>query len=134
MNKDLEVSFAMTEEEKERIKKILLGAGGLRHYLLKLTDGTELDVVDYKDYQKLEEELDAHSKGLCEAVNDKNKLQERIDKALEIAYQYAQIDGDHHKMWVIDQIIRKLLKNNYDNWVKEYEEDGEYLWDTGINP
>ncbi len=37
-------------------------------------------------------------------------------------------------MWVIDQIIRKLLKNNYDNWVKEYEEDGEYLWDTGINP
>ena len=58
MNKDLEVSFAMTEEEKEKIKKILLGAGGLRHYLLKLTDGTELDVVDYKEYKKLDSKID----------------------------------------------------------------------------
>lgn len=55
MNKELEVSFAITEEEKERIKKILLGAGGLRHYLLRLTDGTELDVVNYDEYKKLEE-------------------------------------------------------------------------------
>lgn len=80
MSEDLELSFKITEEEKERIKKILLGNGGVRHYLLKIADGTELDVVDYKDYQKLEEELDAHSKGLCEAVKDKNKLQEKIDK------------------------------------------------------
>lgn len=58
MNKDLEVSFTMTEEEKERIQKILLGAGGVRHYLLKLTDGTELDVVDYNEYKKLESKLD----------------------------------------------------------------------------
>lgn len=58
MNKELEVSFAITEEEKERIKKILLGNGGLRHYLLKLTDGTELDVVEYEDYQKLESKID----------------------------------------------------------------------------
>lgn len=58
MNKDLEISFTMTEEEKERIKKILIGNGGLRHYLLKLTDGTELDVVGYKDYQRLESKID----------------------------------------------------------------------------
>lgn len=58
MNKNLEVSFTMTEEEKERIQKILLGAGGVRHYLLKLTDGTELDVVDYNEYKKLESKLD----------------------------------------------------------------------------
>lgn len=55
MNNDLEVSFTMSEEEKERIKKILLGNGGLRHYLLKLTNGTELDVVNYDEYKKLEE-------------------------------------------------------------------------------
>ncbi len=83
MSKDLELSFKMSEEEKERIKKILLGNGGVRHYLLKIADGTELDVVDYKDYQRLEEELDAHSKGLCEAVNDKNKLQQRIDNSIK---------------------------------------------------
>ena len=58
MNKDLELSFKMSEEEKERTKKILLGNGGVRHYLLKIADGTELDVVDYKDYQKLESKID----------------------------------------------------------------------------
>lgn len=58
MNKDLEISFRMSEEEKERIKKILLGNGGLRHYLLKMADGTELDVVDYKEYKKLEFKID----------------------------------------------------------------------------
>lgn len=30
MNNDIELSFIMTEEEKERIKKILLGNGGVR--------------------------------------------------------------------------------------------------------
>ena len=40
MNKDLELSFKMSEEEKERIKKILLGNGGVRHYLLKIADCT----------------------------------------------------------------------------------------------
>ena len=133
MSKDLELSFKMSEEEKGRIKKILLGNGGVRHYLLKIADGTELDVVDYKDYQKLEEELDAHSKGLCEAVNDKNKLQQRIDKALEIAYQYAQIDGSHHRLWVIDQMLRELLGDKYKSWIKKYEE-GDYKWDIGIAP
>lgn len=46
------------KEEKERIKKILLGNGGLRHYLLKTADGTELDVVDYKEYKKLDSKID----------------------------------------------------------------------------
>lgn len=111
MNKDLEVSFAMTEEEKERIKKILLGAGGLRHYLLKLTDGTELDVVNYESYKKLEEELDAHSKGLCKAVNDKNKLQERIDKAIEFVENYKnQFQGDEVEKDMKD--LLKILRGN----------------------
>lgn len=32
----------------------------------------------------------------------------RIAKALEFASEYAYIDGDHHKMWVIDQMVRAL--------------------------
>ncbi len=62
------------------------------------------------------------------------KAQQRIDKATEIAYQYAQIDGAHHKMWTIDQMLRELLGDGYDKFVKEYEEDGEYKWDIGIAP
>lgn len=32
----------------------------------------------------------------------------RIHKALEIAAESAMFDGDHHKMWVIDQMVRAL--------------------------
>lgn len=61
---------------------------------------------------------------------------QKIDKALEIAWEYGQFDGAHHKMWVIDQMVR-VLSDDYYKFVKEYEEeDGEkqYEWDYGIAP
>jgi hypothetical protein len=33
---------------------------------------------------------------------------ERITTALEIARRYGATDGDHHKAWVIDQMVRAL--------------------------
>lgn len=65
---------------------------------------------------------------------ENQKYKEVIDKVRNIAYEYGQIDGAHHKTWVIDQIIRELLGTEYDNFIKEYEEDGEYTWDIGIAP
>lgn len=32
----------------------------------------------------------------------------RIKKALDYAVRYGGIDGDHHKAWVIDQMVRAL--------------------------
>lgn len=32
----------------------------------------------------------------------------RIARAKELAFSYAQIDGSHHKMWVIDQMLKAL--------------------------
>jgi len=70
----------------------------------------------------------------------------KIDEAIQVAYQYAQIDGGHHKMWVIDQMIRVLLQDQYDKFIKEYEQcgcnphiddgycDGGYEWNVGIAP
>lgn len=60
----------------------------------------------------------------------------RIVNALNVAYQCSQIDGDHHKAWAIDQIVRALCGTNeeYEAWVKEYENGGEYVWSTGIAP
>ena len=70
-----------------------------------------------------------------------NLIQEQekqISAALDLAFEYAQIDGGHHKMWVIDQMVRKLTGNNYKEWVDNYEYDEEteeeYDWDTGIAP
>jgi len=88
--------------------------------------------------------------------------EERIEKAIDLGFQCGSTDGGHHKMWVIDQMIRiltdcptttlRLLDNNerpyeYDVLVgnEEYKEavkafkageDGPetYSWDTGIAP
>ncbi len=35
-------------------------------------------------------------------------LSARIEKALNVAYRYGTTDGGHHKMWVIDQMVREL--------------------------
>lgn len=62
----------------------------------------------------------------------------RMMEALSIARDAGQIDGAHHKTWVIDQMVRRLTRNDYDKWVADYREgeDGPhtYSWDTGIAP
>ena len=64
---------------------------------------------------------------------------ERIETALNFAWRYGQIDGDHHKLWVIDQIVRALCgsEEEYRNWIEAYETpDGEdyWVWEIGIAP
>lgn len=67
-------------------------------------------------------------------------MDERISQALSIAWRYGQIDGSHHKMWVIDQMVRALFKNEeeYNEWVEAYKTpltNGDYFnWDKGIAP
>lgn len=60
------------------------------------------------------------------------------ESALDVAFNYAQIDGGHHKTWVIDQMVRALTGDEYDAWVANYcdGEDGPetYSWDEGIAP
>lgn len=63
----------------------------------------------------------------------------RIEKALDIAWSYGQIDGSHHKMWVIDQMVRTLCgsEDEYKEWIADYEtsdDDSYYEWDKGIEP
>jgi len=64
----------------------------------------------------------------------------KIKKALELAFDYGSIDGGHHKMWVIDQMVRALLgsKKEYDKWIRDFcnGEDGPstYSWEIGIAP
>lgn len=84
-----------------------------------------------------------------------------VEKALEYASRYGDIDGAHHKMWVIDQMVRALtncptvtkttVHNNrefewedqgeskeYNEWVARHcdGDDGPetYYWETGIAP
>ncbi len=63
---------------------------------------------------------------------------EKIEKAVELAVRFGGIDGDHHKAWVIDQMVRMLLGDKYEEVVKEAC-NGErgpntWEWDCGIAP
>jgi hypothetical protein len=82
-----------------------------------------------------------------------------VERALHFASEYGYIDGDHHKMWIIDQMVRALTgcptvtvqATAYTGQPYEYQAQGEspeYLawiappddgneyepWDTGIAP
>lgn len=63
---------------------------------------------------------------------------DRIALALETALSYGQIDGDHHKMWVIDQMVRALTGDKYHEVIDQanFGENGPdtYEWDEGIAP
>jgi hypothetical protein len=86
-------------------------------------------------------------------------LQMRVARALELADLYGNIDGGHHRKWVIDQMVRTLCgcpvvkismedgnghayelealgeNEQYCAFVEEYEgEEGEYEWELGTPP
>ena len=75
-----------------------------------------------------------------------------VEAALKVAAEFAYVDGDHHKMWVIDQMVRCLTgcplemrtAKDYKGRPYEYEALGESdayrafigdgEWDEGIAP
>ncbi len=66
-------------------------------------------------------------------------LKTRIAGAIEMATEYGATDGAHHKMWVIDQMMRNLLtEQEYETEIACFEagDDGKpwYEWDEGIPP
>lgn len=61
-----------------------------------------------------------------------------VAAALDLAIRYGQIDGAHHKTWVIDQMVRALTGGQYEVIIALScaGEDGPntYEWDEGIAP
>lgn len=63
---------------------------------------------------------------------------EKIQAAIDLAVRYGGIDEVHHKDWVIDQMVRVLAGEKYEEIVREAC-DGEngaeaYSWNVGITP
>lgn len=82
------------------------------------------------------------------------------EKALDLAFNYGQIDGGHHKLWTIDQMVRALTGEKYEDFINFYrfapegeenadspevtesasatpwweEQEENYSWDEGIAP
>ncbi len=68
----------------------------------------------------------------------RTEVSDKTQEAIDLAIQFGGIDGSHHKMWVIDQMLRILLGDKYAETIKEIcnGEDGPntYEWDEGIAP
>ncbi len=69
--------------------------------------------------------------------------QERIKTALQIIERYGKAEGQRHKAWVMDQVVRALLgqEEAYNKWVLDMRSDWDevfevydYHWDTGVSP
>lgn len=67
---------------------------------------------------------------------DPDGLQTRIDDAISVIMNKGCHDGGHHKQYALDQALRILAGERYDEIVREWEagEDGPktYEWGTGI--
>lgn len=102
----------------------------------KLKEKNELEFNDFVKFRK--EQEDRHLEKTNKLIKENHHLKQARNKAIGIAEQYAQIDGEHHKMWVIDQMLRELLGNSYDAWLEDYNqysEENDYAkWDCGIAP
>lgn len=62
-------------------------------------------------------------------------MDQKVAAAIEVAQRFGMIDGAHHKQWVIDQMLRALLGEEYPAWVERENADPEYTpWDVGIAP
>lgn len=65
---------------------------------------------------------------------------EKITSVIELIFRFGGIGGDHHKAWVIDQVLRIVAGDKYDSLVEEMEgdpADGDYYygeWQVGIPP
>ena len=63
---------------------------------------------------------------------------ERIQAAIDLIVELGGIDGAHHKNWVLDQVVRILAGDSYEQLVADVCDgpDGPdtYSWDEGIAP
>ena len=88
--------------------------------------------------KRLIDEIDTENNAIETVLNMLKEKDKQIEEVLNLIFEFGQIDGDHHKAWVIDQIVKILTKDKYDEWVRNYvydEETGDtYSWYKGIAP
>lgn len=120
----------MTDKENKALRMCyLLTEGDIYLHVIDEDDGgTSYTGIVNKNYN---EDLET-------VLNLAKKQDKIIDEVLEKIFKYGGIDGEHHKKWLIDQIVRTLTKDDYKKWVERYEDgvDGKhtYEWDIGIAP
>lgn len=62
------------------------------------------------------------------------QLEDKRKEAIEIALTAMVNDGEHHKVWSLDQILQTLAGEEYSSIVKEFEKENGSTWDHGVQP
>jgi len=126
-NKDI-LSFLVIICENLQIINEISSIKEINDYIILCKD----NLINFNDSEKL-------LRRLADSLIDDEK--KKTDEILKFIEDWGQIDGSHHKMWVITEIVKKIVPN-YQKWKEKYEEpfideDGEedhYSWDEGIPP
>jgi hypothetical protein len=66
-------------------------------------------------------------------IDDFDGLALKVQKAIDMAMKHGGHDGEVHKAWCIDQMVRILTEERYEEIVKKAKEGG-WDWDEGIAP
>jgi len=87
----------------------------------------------------LEESTGCKCDGMCKTDIITSTGDDRIQKAIELLVEYNDIDGAHHKDWVMDQTLRILAGTKYQSVVEsacfnDENPDEPYEWEFGIAP
>ena len=76
--------------------------------------------------------------GLLPQCDTERYFDQRVVEALELIECFGSIDGDHHKQWVLDQVVRKLTGDKYEEFRAGFiQADGDDTYDSyeeGIAP
>jgi len=64
---------------------------------------------------------------------DPEWLNDTMEEAIQLALDAIFTDGEHHKQWYLDQIIRLLIADD-EEYKKLRKDAKDYGWDEGIAP
>ena len=67
-------------------------------------------------------------------IKEKTSKQ-KIFEALDTALYIVGIEGEHHKIWAIHEIIRILAgPDDYKKYARQYKRQNGWNWDVGMAP
>ena len=96
-NGEISFDFELTKENEKALKE-LLNAKGLVHYMIETKEKEKLDLVEYKDYQQLEQEIQKY-KSLYQNEKEHTDALKRIIKKIkeELKKHLTARDYSYHK-------------------------------------
>lgn len=116
--------FEMTEENKKAIEKILQQKG-IKHYVLETKNKEKIDLVEYKNYQELEQENKILNENNQSMQEEMAKTWAKLDKKEEIINEareyinktkYSDIVGLNsysiNEFWFIKELLEILKESD----------------------